>query len=61
MSDRVQHAVTRGDTEQPCGHPWAAVVWLDEETCACGACLEEDRRQAAGACWLTDDAGEGGG
>lgn len=29
---------------QACGHPWSAVVWLDDETCDCGACLTEETR-----------------
>lgn len=32
------------DTLQPCGHPWSAVVWFDDETGDCGACLAEERR-----------------
>lgn len=32
------------DTLQPCGHPWSAVVWREDETGDCGACLAEERQ-----------------
>lgn len=37
-------AVAGDDAPQPCGHPWSAVVWQEDETGDCGACLKEERR-----------------